>query len=223
MKIAGVYKITHVASECVYVGSSVNIQRRLKEHRHQLANNLHGNQHLQKAWNKYGEGEFCFSILEDVADLSTLLAREQFWMGHLKSSCRPNYNMLPTAGNALGFRHTPETKARISRAGLGNKRSLGQKRSAKTIELMAVSLLGNKRNFGKVASQRKRDLIAAAHTGMKRSAESRLKMSIAAKNRVRGRHSPETVEKIRLANTGKRHSPEAIQKMKDSRRSRALD
>jgi len=40
----------------------------------------------------------------------TELAREQFWINKIK----PKFNILKKAGNSLGFRHSEETKKRLS-------------------------------------------------------------------------------------------------------------
>lgn len=38
-----------------YIGSSLNIRKRLWEHRANLRHNKHCNPHLQASWNRYGE------------------------------------------------------------------------------------------------------------------------------------------------------------------------
>ena len=64
----------------VYIGSSVNIERRWYSHRYDLRCNKHNNKHLQNAWNKYGEDNFEFIVLEEVKDKSALRIREQYWL-----------------------------------------------------------------------------------------------------------------------------------------------
>ena len=56
----GIYKITNKQNEKFYIGSSTNIEMRWCAHKSCLRRNVHSNQHLQNAWNKYGneEGEF---------------------------------------------------------------------------------------------------------------------------------------------------------------------
>lgn len=53
--MAGVYQIYNKETNKRYIGSSINIERRLKEHKRNLKANRHSNQHLQNAWNKYQE------------------------------------------------------------------------------------------------------------------------------------------------------------------------
>lgn len=58
----GLYAIVHVPTNKAYVGSSLNIKRRLKEHKTQLKHKKHHCTHLQNSWNKYGEEQFQFKI-----------------------------------------------------------------------------------------------------------------------------------------------------------------
>ena len=63
-KNSGIYKITNLINKKYYIGSSLDIKRRWKEHRRNLIKNKHNNIHLQKSWNKYGENSFLFEIIE---------------------------------------------------------------------------------------------------------------------------------------------------------------
>ena len=49
---SGIYKITNLTNGMVYIGSSINIEIRLKHHFRELKNNRHKNRHLQNAFNK---------------------------------------------------------------------------------------------------------------------------------------------------------------------------
>lgn len=109
-KQSGIYLIFNRISKRLYVGSSINVWRRFYEHLKQLRNGTHTNIYLLRAFRKYGEQAFKFSLLERVTDLSILLAREQYWMDKLKNK----YNLLPKAGNRLGFQHSLSTKRKIS-------------------------------------------------------------------------------------------------------------
>ena len=64
MKISGIYQIKNIINDKVYVGKSVDIENRFLIHLSRLKNNKHVNQHLQRAWNKYGEGNFKFETIE---------------------------------------------------------------------------------------------------------------------------------------------------------------
>ena len=82
-KLVGIYKITNIVNDKIYVGQSIAIKQRWSQHKAELRKNKHGNCHLQKAWNKYGEEKFKFSVLEYLdTDISKdfLTEREQYWI-----------------------------------------------------------------------------------------------------------------------------------------------
>lgn len=62
--ICGIYLIYNHISEKGYIGQSVNIGRRWKEHKSQLKLNKHHCPYLQNSWNKYGAKEFSIICLE---------------------------------------------------------------------------------------------------------------------------------------------------------------
>ena len=81
----GVYKITNIITNKFYIGSSNNIQERIKTHFRGLKNNRHPNKHLQSSYNKYGKDNFIVDILEECQDI---IAREQYYIDI------NNWNML---------------------------------------------------------------------------------------------------------------------------------
>jgi hypothetical protein len=72
---------------------------RWAQHRRSLQRGVHRNQHLQRAWNTYGEENFEFTVLEYVKR-AFLLPAEQEWID--KSQCTDRkfgYNIYPVAGS----------------------------------------------------------------------------------------------------------------------------
>ena len=61
----GIYVITNVANLKVYVGQSIDIKRRWKEHLATLKQGKHFNKHLQGAYTKYGKESLIFTIVEE--------------------------------------------------------------------------------------------------------------------------------------------------------------
>jgi hypothetical protein len=62
----GVYMIMNILDKKVYIGYSRSCLRRMQNHRTKLRKNIHSNQHLQNAWNLYGDRVFTYSIIEDL-------------------------------------------------------------------------------------------------------------------------------------------------------------
>mgnify|MGYP003656040359 CR=1 FL=1 len=90
IKKIGIYEILCLVSLKSYVGSSCNIYRRWGQHRTLLRRGLHRSPRLQQAWNKHGESNFYFSVLEECSR-DELFVREQF---HIDSKKR-DYNSMP--------------------------------------------------------------------------------------------------------------------------------
>lgn len=119
---SGIYRIINSVNGNIYIGSSVDLIRRRKQHFIALLNNKHFNNHLQSAYNKYGECNFEFEVIENIdfcEDLQEkLLEREQYYLDLLK----PEYNICRIAGS-FGMQHTEETKHKISDSTKGVKKS----------------------------------------------------------------------------------------------------
>lgn len=68
MAICGIYEIRNLVDNKVYVGSSVDIESRWKQHKYHFENRKHHNIFLQRAWYKYGESNFKFSVLQEASE-----------------------------------------------------------------------------------------------------------------------------------------------------------
>lgn len=88
LNFCGIYMITNYISNKRYIGSSVNVGQRLWTHRSELRHQKHPNSHLQNAWNKYGEENFNYTILEKCTP-ENRFEREQYYVNTLK----PEYNI----------------------------------------------------------------------------------------------------------------------------------
>jgi len=115
MKISGIYKITNNLNLHFYVGRSTNVNRRLKQHIWDLRANRHHNPKLQNSFNKYGETNFCFSILCE-ADSNSLIELEQLAIdeGLLTGRCF-NINTDAEYGGVAGRVWTDEQIANIKK------------------------------------------------------------------------------------------------------------
>ncbi len=80
-----VYLIINLINNKKYIGSTCNYARRKREHLWMLRNNKHKNPHLQLAYNKYGEDNFIFSVLEKIEDNRTIYEVEQLYLDKYKT------------------------------------------------------------------------------------------------------------------------------------------
>lgn len=105
--ICGVYSITNKLNNKKYIGKSDNIYVRWDEHRKDLNKGVHHNKHLQRAWNKYGEENFIFEIVEKCKNDDIAYQRERYWVRYY-DSFKNGYNMNEGGTGGLGYTHTEE-------------------------------------------------------------------------------------------------------------------
>jgi len=73
---SGVYLITNKVNDRKYVGSTINIIRRQQTHFSSLRVGIHGNPYLQNDFNKCGESNFIYTILELNVNFIPLLRQK---------------------------------------------------------------------------------------------------------------------------------------------------
>ena len=197
----GIYKIINKVNGKVYVGSAVDLRRRWREHKSILCKNRHYNDRLQKSWNKHGEGNFLFEVIEEVQDKEKLLEREQCYIDILK----PEYNICKIAGSALGTKRSEETKRKMSESNKGeNHPNFGKHLSEETKQKMSEARKGEKHhNFGKHLSEESKRKISEARKGEKN-------------HNFGKRFSEETRQKMSEARKGEKHHNFGKQKMSES-------
>lgn len=124
---AGIYCFINKVNGKFYIGSSVNLKKRVYDYFSKSYYKKSENTIIQKAILKYGLANFELAILEtsNNSDTEGLLSREQFFINSMK----PEYNILKIAGNSLGYKHTPESIAKIRKDALGrifSKETIGK-------------------------------------------------------------------------------------------------
>lgn len=87
VKKCGIYCIENLINEKKYIGLSKDIERRINDHKNYLRKNKHINDHLQSAWNTYGESNFNFRIIE-LCDENMLREREIYYINKFNSRNR---------------------------------------------------------------------------------------------------------------------------------------
>lgn len=124
---AGVYRWRHKSLNKSYVGSGIQLTRRLKSYynlSYMLNEIKKNNSAIYRALIKYGHSSFLLEILE-YCSANDVIEKEQYYLDLLK----PEYNILKHAGSLLGFKHSVETRMHMSSLRLGKPRSPEIKRS----------------------------------------------------------------------------------------------
>ena len=91
----GVYSITNLINNKKYIGQSKTISQRIRQHKPNLDTNTHHNRYLQRAWNKYGKGNFTFNVLCECSEKE--LNNKEIYFINFYDSIENGYN-LKTGG-----------------------------------------------------------------------------------------------------------------------------
>jgi cytochrome c oxidase subunit 1 len=117
---AGIYMFFNLINGNFYIGSSVNLARRFRIHLSSSLGSPLGSEStkaggavklpLPLAINKYGLNNFVYLVLQYCDPIEDVcLGLEQYYLDLYK----PKYNILKIAGSSQGFRHSPETIAKL--------------------------------------------------------------------------------------------------------------
>lgn len=180
---SGIYEIKCSVNDRVYIGSSVELEQRLHRHKLDLIRGAHPNQHLQRAWDKYGEAAFVFTVTKTCEPEQTLIEEQ-----------RALDEAYATVGQDGLFNIAKDALAPTK----GLKWTDGQRENQ---PLAMSKWWSNPENKEKMRAKLK---------GKKRSQETKKKYSEVAKNR---RHSEETKQKLSIAQQKKVQDPEYRKKL----------
>jgi group I intron endonuclease len=133
-KMIGIYKITNPKGK-VYIGQSVNIEKRWKAYKRAHPNELRDQRKLLNSLIKYGSENHIFEVLEECLGNVTN-EREIFWIEYFNSI----KNGLNIREGGTHGRLSEETKQKISKA------LTGKKQSQETIDKRSKSLTNLKRS-----------------------------------------------------------------------------
>ena len=116
---SGIYCIENLINYKKYIGQSVNIYARWKQHISELNGNKHFNDYLQKSWNKYGEDNFKFYVIE-YCDINELDDKEIYYIDFYQTLNRDTgYNLM--SGGTFGRKYSQESREKMSRSLQGHK------------------------------------------------------------------------------------------------------
>ena len=195
-----IYCIYNKITDKGYIGSAVDLKRRLREHLRKLHLGKH-NGHLQNAWNKYGEQSFEIWLVDFVKRKSNVKKKEQEWIDFMVDVSKKynenkfyNISLCSVGGNGKGKehpmwgrRHTALARSKICKATKGKNNPMygiklcgeangmfGKHHTAEARKMMSEAVKGkNHPMYGKPAWNR----------GIPHTAEARRKMSETHNNR----------------------------------------
>lgn len=196
---SGIYYIRSKINNTMYIGSAQNLSTRKKQHFTSLKRGTHHNKHLQNHYNKYGEFDLHFQILEFIPDKTKLIEQEQFYIDKFKIEYKLFNFCLQIPNSQLGLKRSEETKIKI-----GNK-SRGRKHTDSTKQIISIK---NSNPSEKTIQKRKNSRI-----GIKHSEETKEKIRVASKKH---KHSEETKQRIREKHYGNKATLETKIKMSNS-------
>lgn len=152
----GIYRWVNKENGNTYIGSSVNLGRRLRVYYDFSFLSVRVRKSKSRIYSailKYGYSNFKLEILE-YCTKEKAVNREQYYIDLFK----PEYNLNSTAGSRLGSIHSEETKRNMSKTHQGRKlreetknllslaskgiNNLGKKHSAETKALISLARLG---------------------------------------------------------------------------------
>jgi len=212
---SGIYRIYQVSRDrTIYVGSSGNIVQRWRQHHHNLRKGNTHNQYLQRVWNKYGEADFKFKILEECSP-GQLIEREQFWANALKPTCNVGEFV---ESSMRGHIFTKEHRAKMSAARIGRKfgprseetrRKISEAQLGKVIPPDQIAKMAATKRGRKLTEEHRQKLKGHPHA---QSQETRKKISQAMQGNKRGLGNK--------SNTGRKLPEEQKLKMSVAQRAR---
>jgi len=180
----GIYGIRNLVNGKWYVGQSVEVETRKKNHFSSLLRGDHYNAYLQAAFKKYGVSNFEFRILEPVCE-ELLDIREKVWILYYQSGQNQwGYNLDSGGGRqrqrsletrrkiADTLRGSPEAQKSIEKMAIVNR---GRKHSAEWCSNISVGTLGKKKKVP--FSEERRKKVAERQWGKRHSDITKKKMS----------------------------------------------
>ena len=117
---SGIYRITCVANNHFYYGSSVNLKSRIQNHLSHLRVGSHRNKRLQRIFDKYGEASHSFEIVK-YCDKSFLLDEEQVYLdSHISNPDCVNF-CIDAKSPMRGVKFSDDHRRRIRESQSRNK------------------------------------------------------------------------------------------------------
>lgn len=175
----GIYCIRNKITDKKYIGKTIEIfQKRWFNHRSFLRGNKHPNVYMQREWNKYGEDNFEFLIIEqfDIAirneynydELNRKICELEIYYIKKYNTYKNGYNMTTGGEGTCGIIITEKHKKAIAEKNRINM--TGRKHSEETKKKMSES------HKGYIKTEEHRKHLSEALKGKTVSEETRIKI-----------------------------------------------
>lgn len=188
--MTGIYKIVNIVTKDVYIGKSIDIEHRFKDHMSELRNNQKQyNEFFQRSFNKYGESNFKLEILEECEE-HELNDKEIYWIAEYRKNYPFRlYNVSDGGdGGRMPDDIIAKNKIKISNRNKGNPKLSHPGKSNPM--------------YGKHHTEESKRLISEHRKGKS--------------SWLKGKHiSEEVKQKLREANLGRHHTEEAKKKISE--------
>ena len=140
MYIGYIYKITNKINSKAYIGKTINLERRWKQH---ISGNG-GTSILTKALSKYGASNFIFEKIAQIEcsttnELNKMLSKLEIHYIKVFNTFKKGYNATIGGDGSCGYKLSKEAKLKLSNANKGKKRTSekyreGYKKVANTLK-----------------------------------------------------------------------------------------
>lgn len=215
---SGIYCIENKINGKKYIGQAKDIKDRWSRHKTDLKENVHVNSFLQNSWNKYGEENFIFYIIEIILPKEERNNKEIYYIEHFDTLYPRGLNL--NAGGKCA-NHSEKTKRKLSEINTGSKNPhYGKHRSEETKRKISEAKKGkylgrSPWNKGIPCSEIAKEKLSLINKGKKLSEKTKERIGIASFGR---NHTEETKRKLSEINTGKKHTEETKQKISDAKK-----
>lgn len=154
----GIYSITNIVNNKIYIGQSVDVKHRIRNHKWALKHNRHNNDHLQKSFNKYGESCFVFGVVCECEECN-LDDMERFYIKQYNCT-NPNYGYNNETGGNINKHWSEELRTKMKEIRGGELSGMyGKKHSEETKAIMREKALG------RVLSEETKAKLSESHKG----------------------------------------------------------
>ena len=207
--LCGVYRIVNNINGKMYVGQSINIKARWKDHINTLNRNDSHSVLLQRAWNKYGQENFSFEILElctedmlDEVESKYIIFYNTIQNGYnIESGGNKNKHLSEETRKKIGDSHRGKHMSEESRQKMSSSRTgegngmFGKHHTEDARRKMSAAKTGKP---GHPCTEYQKKCARLANLGKTVSEETKRKISEAAKGRPAYNKNPRPVYCIEL-------------------------